>query len=360
MYRRGEYGQVARALRVLDALRGFKHGRWVMEVAKEIGVSERTVRRDISELQDAGYDIEISRRDGRVIASLIDERTVTPVAITKRERFSLLAVRRVFDVLQGTPFLEDVRSVFAKLEQRMSEKERAELATFGERFVYMPDHGTKSYAGKEDIIDAIQTGILSSKVVSYRYADARGRTRAGYLAPLAIALYRHGLYAIAARLKAPDSPASGANVGIFAIERFAEAEHLRAHAFTMPAGFKLEDVLHGAFGPHLPDEDGPHDILVEFAADKAAYVTSRTWHDSQRVEVMPDGAVRVSMHLPALGPVRSWVLEWGAAARALEPNKLVEAIGDEARRTAARYPTSSSPGISPIVPARAASTRGPG
>ncbi len=361
MYKRGEYGQVARALRVLDALRGYKRGRWVTEVGTEFGVSERTVRRDLAELQDAGFDIEVTRRDGRVIATLIDERTATPIAITKRERFSLLAVRRVFDVLQGTPFLEDVRSVFAKLEQRMSDKERAELASFGERFVYMPDHGTKSYAGKEDIIDAIETGILSSKVVRYRYADAKGRARGGHLAPLAIALYRHGLYAIAARLKEPDSPAAAANVGIFAIERFTEAEHLRAHTFAMPADFKLADVLHGAFGPHLPDEDGPHEILVEFAADKAAYVTSRTWHDSQRVEVMPDGSVRVSMRLPALGPVNSWVLEWGAAARALEPNKLVEAIGEEARRTAAHYPTSSSSGIGPtIVPGRAASTRGPG
>jgi len=79
--------------------------------------------------------------------------------------------------------------------------------------------------------------------------------------------------------------------------------------------------------------------LVEFAANKAAYVTSRTWHDSQRIEVMPDGAVRVSMRLPALGPVRSWILEWGATARALEPSKLVDAIAEEARRTAARYPT---------------------
>jgi hypothetical protein len=109
----------------------------------------------------------------------------------------------------------------------------------------------------------------------------------------------------------------------------------------MPADFKLADVLHGAFGPHLPDEDGPHELLVEFAADKAAYVTSRTWHDSQRIEVMPDGAVRVSMRLPPLGPVRSWVLEWDAAARALAPSKFVDAIGDRAQPTAARYPPNS-------------------
>ena len=234
--------------------------------------------------------------------------------------------------------------MFAKLEQRMSDKERAELASFGERFVYMPDHGTKSYAGKEDIIDAIQTRILSSKVVRYRYADAKGRARSGHLAPLAIALYRHGLYAIAVRLKEPDEPATAANVGIFAIERFTEAEHLRAHTFAMPADFELADILHGAFGPHLPDEDGPHEILVEFAADKAAYLTSRKWHGSQRIEVMPDGAVRVSMRLPALSPVRSWVLEWGAAARALAPAKLGDAIGDEAQQTAERYRENLVPG----------------
>lgn len=82
----------------------------------------------------------------------------------------------------------------------------------------------------------------------------------------------------------------------------------------MPTDFKLADVLHGAFGPHQPDVDGPHEILVEFSADKAGYVTSRTWHDSQCIEVLPDGSVLVSMRLTALGPVQSWVLEWGTAA----------------------------------------------
>ena len=144
VYRRGDFGQVARALRVLDRLRGFKQGRWVSEIAADIASSERTVRRDLSELQDAGIDIEISKRANRVFAYLTEERNYSPVSITKRERFTLLAVRRVFDVFARTPFLEDVVSVLHKLEQRMSEKERSELAAFGDQFVYMPDHGTTS------------------------------------------------------------------------------------------------------------------------------------------------------------------------------------------------------------------------
>jgi proteasome accessory factor B len=337
MYRRGEVGQVARALRVLDALRGFKHGRWISEVAAEVGASERTVRRDITELQDAGFDIEVSRRENRAFATLESERNYSPISITKSERFTLRAVRRVFDVLKGTPFHDDVHSVMSKLEQRMNEKERTELATFGERFVYLPDHGTKSYAGKEDIIDAIQTGILARKVVSYRYADARGHARHGYLAPLGLVLYRHGLYAIAARLKEATSDASAENIGVFAIERFTGAEHLRAHEFVVPTNFRIDEILQGAFGPHLATEAGPSKVIVEFSKAKANLVSSRLWHRTQQVEHLADGRIRLSLETPSLAPVVSWILEWGPHARAIEPPKLVELVKSELDDARALY-----------------------
>ena len=315
MYLKGEIGQVARALRVLDCLRGFKHGRWISDIAKEVGASERTVRRDITELQDAGFEIAVTRRENRSFATLTTERTYSPVSITKGERFTLLAVRSVFDVLQGTPFLDDVRSVMSKLEQRMSAKEREELAAFGERFMYMPDHGTKSYAGKDDIINAIQTGILSRKIVRYRYGDARGRGRDGFMAPFGMVLYRHGLYAIAARLDDAKDDVTKSPLAIFAIERFTDAEHLRAHDFLIPTGFNIRDALHGAFGPHLLDASGPHDVVVEFSRDKALLASSRIWHPTQHIERLRSGAVQITMRVPHLAPVVSWVLEWGPHAR---------------------------------------------
>ena len=337
MYRRGDLGQVARALRVLDALRGFKHGRWVSEVAAEVGASERTVRRDITELQDAGFDIEVARRDNRSFAVLLTERTYSPVSITKRERFTLLAVRRAFDVLQGTPFLDDVLSVMTKLKQRMSEKERDELAAFGERFVYMPDHGTKFYLGKEDVIDAIQTGILSNRIVRYRYADARGRARDGFLAPFGMVMYRNGLYVIGARLNEATSDVSSARHGIFAIERFTEAEHLRGREFVLPPTFKMDDALHDAFGPHLPDASGPHDVVVEFSREKAFLASSRLWHRTQEVEETRDGRVRIAMRVPHLAPVVSWILEWGPHARAVAPDDLVNQVKSELAQAHAQY-----------------------
>lgn len=337
MYRRGDFGQVTRALRVWDALRGFKKGRWITEVAEQLNVSERTVRRDIQDLQDAGVDIETTKQANRIYAQLAEERNYSPVAITKRERFTLLAVRRVFDVFAKTPFLEDVQSVLSKLEQRMSVKERAELTSFGEQFVYMPDHGTKSYEGKDEIIDAIQTGILLRKIVRYRYQGGRGEARSGHLAPFRLAMYRHGLYVIGARLKTPDGDVQAAPLGVFAIERFTDAEYLKGTVFQIPEGSTVRDVLTGAFGPHLPDDDGPHAVVVEFSAEKAHLVSSREWHPTQIITQLPSGRLRLAFNAPSLAPLVSWILEWGPHARVIAPEPLVHRVVEELRAAGNQY-----------------------
>lgn len=339
MYRRGEIGQVARALRVLNALRGFKHGRRVSEIATEVGASERTVRRDIGELQDAGYDVELVKRENRTIACLMLERNYSPVSITKRERFTLLAVRSVFDVLRGTPLHDDVISVLSKLEQRLNTAERTEAASLDERFAYVPDGGTKAYEDKEDIIDAIQTGILSRKVVRYAYKDSRGRAKRGYLAPFALLLYRHGLYAVGSRGTEPavDTADWRSTLGVLAVERFTEADHLRDRTYDLPGDFKIDEVLHGAFGIHVGDPAKATQVVVEFSREKAALVEARAWHPTQRAERTSDGAIRLTFSVVNLEPLVSWILEWGPHARAISPPDLVARVKRELDDARAQY-----------------------
>jgi predicted DNA-binding transcriptional regulator YafY len=341
VYRRGDLGQVARALRVLDALRGFRHGRALSELAAEVGVSERTVRRDLAELVDAGFEIDLSPIDRRAAARLI-ERSYSNVPITRRERFTLLAVRSVFDVLRGTPLHDDITSVLTKLEQRMSPEEREEHATFGDRFAYIPDGGTKAYDGKDDIIDALQTGILSRKVVRYAYTDSRNRTQRGFLAPFCLLLYRHGLYVIGRRLKSPDQgktpiDATSSSLGVFAVERFTEAAHLRASSFIVDPGFRIADALHGAFGIHIADPGRAQQVVIEFSKAKAHLVAARLWHPTQTIESLADGRVRLTFSCANLAPVVSWALEWGPHARVVAPTELVDAVRLELRHALASY-----------------------
>lgn len=388
MYKRGDLNHISRTLRVLDELRGFRRGRLLSEIASQLGASERTVRRDLADLRSAGFEIESLTIAGRAAARLV-EKTYSNIAITRRERYTLLAIGSLFDVLRGTPLWEDVTSLQAKLAQRMSPEERAEHATFGERFAYVPDGGTKAYEGKEDVLDALLTGVLSRRIVRFAYRDARGRVRKGRIAPYSMVLYKHGLYVIGSPVRDPGDkaadptagkpadPAAGRSTGptadkpadptagkpadptagkpadptatqpiapivVYAVERFTEADALRNAPFAVPAGFKISDVLNGAFGIHVAGADAPpRRVVIEFSAAKAAFVRARIWHPTQTFEELPDGRVRLAFSCARLIPVVSWVLEWGPHAKALEPPELVADVIaelDAARRAYAEPP----------------------
>jgi predicted DNA-binding transcriptional regulator YafY len=329
LYKRGDLNHISRALRVLDELRGFRRGRRLSEIAKALTASERTIRRDLADLRSAGFEIESVSIEGRAAARLV-EKTYSNISITRRERYTLLAVASPFDVLRGTPLWEDVSSLTRKLEQRMTPEERAEHASLGDRFAYVPDGGTKAYEGKEDILDALLTGVLSRRVVRYVYRDARGRSREGYFAPYTMILYKQGLYVVGCRLREPAEGraiAPGTPIAVYAVERFTEVDHLRNAPFAAPPGFRITEILNGAFGIHvMTDAAPPHLVVVEFSAEKAAFVRARVWHPTQTFEELPDHRVRLTFTCASLIPVVSWVLEWGPHARAIEPPSLVADI----------------------------------
>ena len=337
-YRRARR-QVERVLFIEDALRGHRYGVPLAEFAHELDVSERTIRRDIDEMERAGVGIDLPIVDGRTWAKLRGART-SYVPITRRERYTLLAVRHIFDVLNGTPLHEDIESVLGKLEARMTHVERVEHESLGPLFAYVPDGGTKSYKDKADIIDELQTGIMSRKVVSYAYKNARNRTERGHLAPFTLLLYKQGLYIAGRRLKSPDAghTLTGPDAWIWAIERFTDAEHLRSHTFTVPKEFDIQSLTQGAFGLHTGSKGPPEQVVIEFSKEKAAYVFARQWHPTQQFKHLPNGRICLTFTCTNLTPVIPWLLSWGPHARAISPSSFATAVRDKLKSAAAFYP----------------------
>src|SRR5688572_20598588 len=99
--RQGKYRQATRVLQLVDFLRARRYGATLVELAEEMGVTDRQVRRDLEVLEEAGYEPELSLTgDGRTRVRLPSAQG-RAVPLSVRERYGLLAVRRVFDVLQG-------------------------------------------------------------------------------------------------------------------------------------------------------------------------------------------------------------------------------------------------------------------
>ena len=119
-------------------------------------------------------------------------------------------------------------------------------------------------------------------------------------------LYRHGLYVVGCRARDP----SGAkdlgdwrrSLGVFAVERFIDADHVRDRSFEVPPDFTITNVLHGASGIRVGDAAQALRIAIEFSRDKAALVSVRRWHPTQVIEYGADGSVVLAFPCTNLVP----------------------------------------------------------
>jgi proteasome accessory factor B len=327
----GRYTQSHRLLRLLTHLRCHHYGVGHAELAERFSITERQLRRDLAVLEEAGHRLERGLADdGRARVRLADTRP-RAVALTRRERYALLAMRRVFDVLEGTPLAEDVASIYRKIAGSLPEADRAELAGMGERFVFLPEGGAKSYRRKGDVLDGLLTGTLDRLRVRFRYRGPESEVTAGLLEPYAMVLYKQGLYVVGA---VADGPARGRPL-VWAAERFEAAEHVRGARFDVPRGFSADRFFDGAFGVFVGRE--AHAVAIDFDAAVRAHVLARRWHRTQRVTPLRGGGVRLELRVSSLAQVVPWVLSWGPHARARRPAELVERIRDELAGLRARY-----------------------
>jgi predicted DNA-binding transcriptional regulator YafY len=67
------------------------------------------------------------------------------------------------------------------------------------------------------------------------------------------------------------------------------------------------------------------------------FVRGRTWHDSQVLEELPQGRLRLTLRVTHDWALRSWVLGFGAAARVTAPPELARSLADECDRMRQRY-----------------------
>jgi len=322
-----------RLVRILLRLQGRHTGLSMHELGAELGVSRSQLRRDLLALEEAGIRLSFDRepgRYGRAVVRILDA-DATRIPITRRERYTLLAVRRMFDVFRGTPLYEDVASVYEKLLETLPGRERRDLRQLDEQIVYLPSGGTKHYSDKEDVLDALQTGVMMGRRVNTFYRPRRGAASEGVLEPYALIIYRNGLYVVASRYRDGERGAPR----VFAVERFEWAQPVRRSRFAPPEDLDIDALFDGAFG--LITGRRRHRVVLEFAAGVRTEVLARRFHRTQVATEIAGGRVRLELEVTSLRELTSWVLGWGPAVKVVEPEELRGRVTDELERAAAQY-----------------------
>lgn len=180
--KQGTYRQTKRVFALVDHLSARRAPVLEDELADRFGVVRRQIKRDLVAIEEVGFEVERTELEGRPAVRLRGSRAPHPIRLSLRERYTLLAARRVFDVLEGTPFAADVQSLFDKVVASLPEGRDPER--LADRFTYLPDGGTKRYAGSEDILDQLLSGVLYGHRVDCAYRSIRGNERAGGAHPV--------------------------------------------------------------------------------------------------------------------------------------------------------------------------------
>ena len=316
--------RLARFYRVVRYLQSHPEGATPEAIAGFVGMSRRTVYRDLQALEGE-IGIPLWSEEGRW--GIVDGAFLPPLRLTLDEAVAFFFSARL-------------------------------MAQFADR--YDPDTGA-AFQKLAEILPPVVASHLDRTidVLASRPADDRW-TRHLRLLARAWAERRVVELTYDAATYSPGRPHRRARVHPYLIEASATTRALYLIGFDESRGavrtFKLQRIVELALTPDSFEPPDPavvqlgldrawgvitdqEEVQVElrFDAAIAPLVTETTWHPTEQVERLENGDVLWRARVPGTLEIRRWILQWGAQVEVLTPPELRDEIAGIYRAAAARY-----------------------
>jgi proteasome accessory factor B len=322
--KRDRLARFYRVLAVLDAHR--EAGVHVDEVARRVGVSKRTVYRDLRALES---EMAIPLwNDGHGTWGLAAAALLPPLKLTLQEAMAVVISARLM-ARYADKYDPDLAAAFQKLEEGLPpalagpvERTLSFLATRprDERFSRHVHQLTRAWAERRVVMITYKPA---------RYGDAEPVPRTARVRPYLIepSLQTHALYLIG------HDETRGA-LRTFKVERITDLA-LAPETFEPPERGMLEEIVGRAWD--IIADQPVVEVALRFAPSVADRVRETTWHPTQRLAAERDGSLLWRATLSGTVEVRLWILSWGDAVEVLEPPGLREDVAATLRRALGRY-----------------------
>jgi proteasome accessory factor B len=326
---RGPYAakrdRLARMTRLVSILQAHPDGIRTADVAERVGMSVRTVYRDLRAI-DEEIGVPVWAEGGRW--GIDQEKAfLPPLKLTQGEAMAVVLAARLM-VRYADKYDPDLASAFEKLERGLP----TALAEHVERTLDI-----LSKAARDERFNAnvrlLTKAWAERRVVTIDYEPAlydrgsapREATVHPYL--LEPSLQTHALY-----LLGFDEDRRALRT--FKVERIRRAS-LTPRTFEPPDAAATTTALRAAWD--IIADQAPVEIVLRFAPRVAARVLEATWHPSQTVARELDGSLRWSAVVSGTIEVRLWILAWGDDVEVLAPSSLRDDVAATMRRGVAIY-----------------------
>ena len=321
--------EVIRQWQILREIETRRTGVTIHDLADLVNVSTRTIRRDLQALQEAGFAVYDEGEENETKRWKLDAQPFRTVqeGLTISDVAALYLSRSLVEALSGWPLAEELRAAFVKIERGLNPRTREFLATLPD--VISTKAGPRAAPGSGRLVDVTRRlldAIRDRRIVEMRYFSATSnRAKVYEVHPYRLALAHGGVYLVAW------VPAYG-EFRTFAAARI---ERLSVRGDTFRRARDLPDDLFSASMGVFSAP--PERVRLEFEPSVAPHVRDRVWHESQQIEELPDGRLRMTLDVSNDWALRSWLLGFGSRVRVLAPPSLAATLREEFRRGQALY-----------------------
>jgi len=312
--------QLIRQWKIVTLLSG-RVGRSLDQLKAELGVTKRTIQRDIAVLEAVGIPVVSEPRDGTVYWRVVNPmRDSADPSFTLPELMALYFSRDLLRVLHGSPMQDALDSALQKIGARLPAAGHDLLRRLKEQTA-VSVIGWKDYSKSSAIIDALNRAIRHRLSVRISHKPLKApEARMRIVDPYRLWYAGDGLYLIA------HDHVKGAT-RTFAVERIGSVSTTNQR-FTVKEDFDFEAFKRTAFPVHGGE---PQSVRIRFSPDQAPYVMERHWHDSQKLIPQEGGSLVLELQVGNLWEVKRWLIGWGADAEVLEPGDLGQSIRAECK-----------------------------
>lgn len=320
-----KWDKAARYLRIAMALHANPTGISAADIAKRLGVSKRTVYRDLESMtMDA--ELAIWQDGGRW--GMAENAFLPPLKLTLDEAMTLFLAARVLAKASDEHDSELI-GAFVKLAEILppvlADHVRATIDAYAT---------TPTDARFTRVFRTLTEAWANHRVVEIDYGpgvyDRDKPPRHARVRPYAIepSALTHALYLVGFDVER-------AAMRTFKVERILAASVTPETFVAPPSDQVARDMLRA--WDVIADEP-PVRVVVRFSPDVAARVAETRWHPSQDLDRQPDGTLLWTATVSGSREIRSWLLGWGPDAEVLQPVELRAEIAELLGRAAGRYP----------------------
>ncbi len=317
--------QVTRQWKLIRLLSG-KYGRTLAQLRSELGVTKRTVQRDIADLERARFPVTSENRSAVVFWHFMEGfHAEDQVSLTLTEQMALYFSRGMFRPLKGTPIHEALESAIQKIGSSMPAQSFQFLRGL-EQAIAVSEFGWKDYGNSKQVIEALTKAILHSLTVILRHRTVGYKNFVEHTVnPYRLWYVNNGLYLVGFDQGKKD-------VRVFAVERI-QSVGVSKRRFEAPSDFNFDAFRDTAFNMIWGE---PKEVKIWFSAKQAPYIEERTWHRSQKIEKQNDGSILLTLQVGNEDEVKRWLIGFGAEASVLAPERLRREIRQEWKAGLAR------------------------